>query len=134
MELVDTRDLKSLAPLGMRVRVPPVLPSVGHREYYDELRKFFGLDSSLEVYVYNSKAEIVNINSLWIKMNTRDMWENQVELLTRQCQSLTRQIDELEQRLHYFEGVVVTLLVALKEGGVIVDDAASTETTSYEFD
>jgi len=107
---------------------------VGHREYYDELRKFFGLDSSLEVYVYNSKAEIVNINSLWIKMNTRDMWENQVELLTRQCQSLTRQIDELEQRLHYFEGVVVTLLVALKEGGVIVDDAASTETTSYEFD
>ena len=67
-------------------------------------------------------------------MNTRDMWENQVELLTRHCQTLTRQVQELEERLHYFEGVVATLLVALKEGGVIVDssekDAGSAE---YEF-
>ena len=66
--------------------------------------------------------------------NRTDMWENQVELLTRHCQRMTRKIDELEQRLHYFEGIVATLLVALKEGGVIVDssekDAGSTE---YEF-
>ena len=54
-------------------------------------------------------------------MNTRDMWENQVELLTRHCQSLTRQVDELQDRLDYFEKVVLTLLVALKEGGVIVE-------------
>ena len=57
-----------------------------------------------------------------------------MELLTRQCQRMTQKIDELETRLHYFEGVVATLLVALKEGGVIVDssdkDAGATE---YEF-
>ena len=57
-----------------------------------------------------------------------------MEILTRQCQRMTRKIDELESRLHYFEGVVATLLVALKEGGVIVDssdkDAGATE---YEF-
>ena len=57
-----------------------------------------------------------------------------MELLTRQCQRMTKKIDELETRLHYFEGVVATLLVALKEGGVIVDssekDAGATE---YEF-
>ena len=66
--------------------------------------------------------------------NRTDMWEHQVELLTRQCQRMTKKIDELETRLHYFEGVVATLLVALKEGGVIVDssdkDAGATE---YEF-
>jgi hypothetical protein len=67
-------------------------------------------------------------------MNTRDMWENQVELLTRHCQVLTRQIEQLENRLHYFEGVVVTLLAALKEGGVIVDSDESTDEPSYEFD
>ncbi len=67
-------------------------------------------------------------------MNTRDMWENQVELLTRHCQKLTRQVEELETRLHYFEGVVATLLVALKEGGVIVPEGEGTEKTTYEFD
>ena len=67
-------------------------------------------------------------------MNTRDMWENQVELLTRHCQMLTRQIEQLENRLHYFEGVVATLLVALKEGGVIVDSDESTDVPSYEFE
>jgi prefoldin subunit 5 len=66
--------------------------------------------------------------------NRTDMWENQVELLTRHCQMLTRQIEQLEERLQYFEGVVATLLVALKEGGVLVEssekDAGATE---YEF-
>jgi len=68
--------------------------------------------------------------------NRTDMWENQVELLTKQCQRMTRKIDELEQRLHYFEGVVATLLVALKEGGVLVpeDKGEDTEKTTYEFD
>ena len=71
-------------------------------------------------------------------MNTRDMWENQIDLLTRHCQVLTRQVEQLEDRLHYFEGVVATLLVALKEGGVIVtaDESvtnAETGTTEYEF-
>ena len=66
-------------------------------------------------------------------MNTRDMWENQVELLTRHCQNLTRKTEELEARLQYFEGVVATLLVALKEGGVLVDSSEETESTEYEF-
>ena len=66
--------------------------------------------------------------------NRTDMWENQVELLTKQCQRMTRKIDELEQRLHYFEGVVATLLIALKEGGVIVAEGEDTEKTTYEFD
>ena len=66
--------------------------------------------------------------------NRTDMWENQVELLTRHCQRMTRKIDELEQRLHYFEGVVATLLVALKEGGVIVDSSEKdAESAEYEF-
>ena len=66
--------------------------------------------------------------------NRTDMWENQVELLTRQCQRMTQKIDELEQRLHYFEGVVATLLVALKEGGVIVDSSEKdADSAEYEF-
>ena len=55
-------------------------------------------------------------------MNTRDMWENQVELLTRHNQMLERRVGELEERLTYFENVVATLLIALRDGGVIVDD------------
>ena len=55
-------------------------------------------------------------------MNTRDMWENQVELLTRHCQTLTSELRTLEERLEYFEGVIVTLLLALVENGVIVPD------------
>ena len=65
--------------------------------------------------------------------NRTDMWENQVELLTKQCQRMTRKIDELETRLHYFEGVVATLLVALKEGGVIVAEGEGNTDKSYEF-
>jgi hypothetical protein len=66
-------------------------------------------------------------------MNTRDMWENQVDLLTRHCQKLTLEVHELESRLAYFEGVVATLLVALKEGGVIVDSEENPDTPTYEF-
>ena len=52
-------------------------------------------------------------------MDTRDMWENQVELLTQHCQSLTQEVDELRTRLQYFEDVVVTLVMALKQGGCL---------------
>ena len=65
-------------------------------------------------------------------MNTRDMWENQVELLTRHCRVLTDQVDQLEQRVTYYESVLFTLLSALKEGGVIVD-SDETEDKEYEF-
>ena len=60
------------------------------------------------------------------------MWENQVELLTRHCRVLTDQIDQMEQRMTYFENVIVTLLTALKDGGVIQD--ASDDPNTYEFD
>lgn len=53
-------------------------------------------------------------------MDTRDMWESQVELLTRHCRTLTQEVDELRTRLQYVEDVVVTLVMALKQGGVIV--------------
>jgi hypothetical protein len=68
-----------------------------------------------------------------MSFNQRDMWENQVELLTRHCQALTQQVEQLENRLHYFEGVVATLLIALKEGGVITADDKDTENKTYEF-
>ena len=60
-------------------------------------------------------------------MNTRDMWENQVELLTRHCQSLTREVEGLQDRVQYFEDVVLTLLVALKQAGVLVEAADGDE-------
>ena len=61
MELVDTRDLKSLARLSMRVRVPPVLPSKIDK-YPVELP---AQDSTLEVMVYNNKGRLINIRNLW---------------------------------------------------------------------
>jgi len=69
-----------------------------------------------------------------MSFNERDMWENQVQVLAKHCQRMTRKIEELENRLHYFEGVVTTLLVALKEGGIIVPEGEDTEKTTYEFD
>ena len=69
-----------------------------------------------------------------MSFNERDMWENQVQVVAKHCQRMTRKIDELEQRLHYFEGVVATLLVALKEGGVIVDSSEKdADSAEYEF-
>jgi hypothetical protein len=65
-------------------------------------------------------------------MNTREMWENQVELLTRHCRALSEQVDKLEQRVTYYENVLFTLLTALKDGGVIVDSDES-DSKHYEF-
>ena len=65
-------------------------------------------------------------------MNTKDMWENQVELLARHCRVLTDQVDQLEQRVSYYENVLFTLLMALKDGGIIVDSDES-ENEEYEF-
>ncbi len=68
-----------------------------------------------------------------MSFNERDMWENQVQVLAKHCQRMTRKIEELDNRLHYFEGVVTTLLVALKESGVIVAEGEGTTDKSYEF-
>ena len=67
MESVYTRDLKSLARLSMRVRVPPVLPIRGHEEYYEKpamIEEIVKLND-LEVFVYTYKGELVNIKSRW---------------------------------------------------------------------
>ena len=53
-------------------------------------------------------------------MDSRDMWEYQVELLTKQARELSNKCSDLEMRLDYYESVLGTLLIALKEGGVIV--------------
>ena len=61
------------------------------------------------------------------------MWEYQVELPTRHTQKLTSQVWEMEGRLVYLEGVMATLLEALKEGGVIVEaDENDPDTPTYE--
>jgi hypothetical protein len=64
VELVDTRDLKSLARTGMRVRSPPVLPSKKYNRDYEELKKLLALDT-VEVFIYNNKGQIINIKSRW---------------------------------------------------------------------
>jgi len=61
------------------------------------------------------------------------MWENQVELLTRHCQTLNRQVDKLEERLEIWEGIVATLLTALVENGVIQPEPDDTNKQTYEF-
>jgi hypothetical protein len=65
--MVDTGDLKSPALMGVRVRVPPLLPTTEHREHYEkpvmieEIAKL----NDLEVFVYTYKGELVNIKSRW---------------------------------------------------------------------
>ena len=54
-------------------------------------------------------------------MDTRDLWEEQVNLLTNQCRLMVEEITNFDKRVTYLENVLVTLLVALKESGVIVD-------------
>ena len=63
MELVDTRDLKSLASVSMRVRFPPVLPSNFEKNPVESKIQV----DNLEVMVYNSKGKLINIRNLWNK-------------------------------------------------------------------
>ena len=63
--MVDTTDLKSVARMSVRVRLPPLLPCDGHKKQYDELRQSFGLNTDLEVFIYTYKGELVNIKSRW---------------------------------------------------------------------
>jgi uncharacterized protein YoxC len=55
-------------------------------------------------------------------MNSNDLWQEHVEGLTRQVAFLLQKTHELENRLQYYEEVFGTLLTALKQGGIIVDD------------
>ena len=65
--------------------------------------------------------------------NRTDMWEHQVELLTKHGQKMTRKMDEIQNRLRYLEHVLTTLLLALKESGVIVDEDENTDGKTYEI-
>ena len=65
--MVDTTDLKSVAPVSVRVRLPPLLPSDGEKEQYEKavtVEQIAKLND-LEVFVYTYKGELVNIKSLW---------------------------------------------------------------------
>jgi hypothetical protein len=64
-------------------------------------------------------------------MNTRDMWEYQVEILTKQTRLLAEKLDQMNDRMNYFENLTLTLIVALKKGGIIVD-TTDDDTDSYE--
>ena len=69
--MVDTRDLKSLAPMSMRVRLPPDLPPTEHREHYEKpvmIEEIVKLND-LEVFVYNCRGEIVNIKDYYVSRN-----------------------------------------------------------------
>ena len=57
-------------------------------------------------------------------MDSNDLWQEHVNGLTRQVAYLLQKTQELENRLEYYEEVFVTLLTALKQGGVLVDDEA----------
>ena len=66
-------------------------------------------------------------------MDTRDLWEEQINRLTKQFVLLIGELKTIEQRMTYLEGVVITLLVALKEGGVIVDSDEDSELETYDL-
>ena len=53
------------------------------------------------------------------------MWTSHIEGLTKQVAFLLQKTHDLENRLQYYEDVFITLLTALKQGGIIVDDLSS---------
>ena len=55
-------------------------------------------------------------------MDTNDLWEEHIRGLTKQVAYLLRKVQYLEQRSDYYEEVVITLITALKDAGIIVDD------------
>tara|TARA_R110000824_G_scaffold170181_3_gene347460 strand:+ start:651 stop:845 length:195 start_codon:yes stop_codon:yes gene_type:complete len=56
-------------------------------------------------------------------VDSNDLWQNHVDGLTKQVAFLLQKTHDLENRLEYYEEVFVTLLKALKEGGIIIDDS-----------
>ena len=66
--MVDTGDLKSPALMGVRVRLPPLLPTTEHREYYEKpaMIEQIAKLNDLEVFVYNCRGEIVNIKDYYV--------------------------------------------------------------------
>ena len=46
-------------------------------------------------------------------MRDRDIWEDHVAGLTKHSARMQQKVDELENRLDYYEQVIITLLTAL---------------------
>tara|TARA_B100000287_G_C20318899_1_gene656996 strand:- start:323 stop:517 length:195 start_codon:yes stop_codon:yes gene_type:complete len=55
-------------------------------------------------------------------MDTNEIWQDHVTGLTKQVRYLLEKVSQLEERSNYYESVVITLITALKEGGIIVED------------
>tara|TARA_B100000131_G_scaffold282842_1_gene290354 strand:- start:363 stop:557 length:195 start_codon:yes stop_codon:yes gene_type:complete len=55
-------------------------------------------------------------------MRDYDIWEEHLKGLTRQLHLMIERVQTVEERLDYYENVMLTLLVALKKGGIIVED------------
>jgi len=55
-------------------------------------------------------------------MRDYDIWEEHLKGLTRQLSATIEKIQTIEERLDYYENVLLTLIIALKQGGIIVDD------------
>ncbi len=64
-------------------------------------------------------------------MDSNKLLEDSVTGLARQCRSHREEILKLEDRVEYLEKVLLTLIVALKSGGIITDPESGSET--YEF-
>ena len=59
-------------------------------------------------------------------MDSRDLWEEQVNRITRQCSEILLKIEDIEERMNYFENAFLTLIVALKQAGIIQPDPEGT--------
>ena len=55
-------------------------------------------------------------------MDSRDLWHEHIKGLTRQVSLMVTSIEQLEQRMSYYEEVFITLLTALKNSGILVED------------
>ena len=55
-------------------------------------------------------------------MDSNKMLEEHMSGLSKQVVNLIARVEELESRSNFYENVLITLITALKEGGVIVED------------
>ena len=55
-------------------------------------------------------------------MNQNEVLTNHIDGLTKQLSIANQKIEIFEERLNYYEDVLATLIIALKDGGVIVQE------------